>query len=134
MKSFERFELKTYYLQRNYNGQNEPLWHLVNEPCDYGPTSVEATEGGKPEVYVLGQNYPNPFNSSTIIEYRLPKDGYVTLEVFNSRGQRVDVLVRGWRRRGVHMAVWNADGRASGVYIYTGSGWTGSSGLRGWCS
>ena len=118
LDELERFELKTYYLQRNYNGQNEPLWHLVNEPYDYGPTSVEATEGGKPEAYVLGQNYPNPFNSSTIIEYRLPKDGYVTLEVFNSRGQRVDVLVRGWRRRGVHMAVWNADGRASGVYIY----------------
>jgi len=42
----------------------------------------------------------------------------VTLEVFNSRGQRVDIIVRGWRRRGAHMAVWNADSRASGVYIY----------------
>jgi len=32
LDSFQRHQLKTYYLQRNYNGQNEPYWHLVDEP------------------------------------------------------------------------------------------------------
>jgi hypothetical protein len=32
---FERQPLKTYYLQRDYNGQSEPYYHLVDEPFEY---------------------------------------------------------------------------------------------------
>jgi uncharacterized protein (DUF362 family) len=119
LTDFERFPLKTYYLQRDYAGQNELKYHLVDEPFDYGPfTSVAATHEAKPGAYVLGQNFPNPFNASTIIEYRMPRDGYVSLEVYNSMGQRIEVLVDGWRTRGAHMASWNARKRASGAYFY----------------
>ena len=119
LTDFERTPLLTYYMQRNYAGQSEPKWHLVDEPFDYGPfTSVEVAQNAKPRSYVLGQNAPNPFNRSTVIEYQIPRDGYVSLDVYNSRGQRVDALVDGWQRRGAHMASWNAGKSASGTYLY----------------
>ena len=32
---FERTPLLTYYLRRNYNGQDEPVYHMCDEPFDY---------------------------------------------------------------------------------------------------
>ena len=121
LEELERYPLVTYYLQRDYAGQTEPLYHLVDEPYDYGPlpTAVEPSrEEAAPDAYVLGQNYPNPFNASTVIEYRMPREGYARLEVYNEGGQLVDVLVDGWRSKGVHMASWDSGKRATGAYFY----------------
>jgi uncharacterized protein (DUF362 family) len=35
LAGFERVPLQTYYLQRDYNGQHEPLYPLVDERCSY---------------------------------------------------------------------------------------------------
>ena len=117
LTDFERTPLKTYYLQRDYNGQNEPYYHLCDEPYDYGTvTAIE--EQTKPGAFVLNQNYPNPFNPYTSIEYTLPSNGYARLEIYNSSGQLIDVLVNGYRQAGSHMAVWNTGNHASGIYFY----------------
>ena len=39
LTDFKRFALKTPYLQRNYDGHDEPWMHRVNEPYDYGTAS-----------------------------------------------------------------------------------------------
>jgi len=125
---FEPTPLLSPYLRRDYNGQREDEYHLVNEPYEYGPTtSVESFDKGKadiqksqkkPDVHILGQNFPNPFNGSTIIQYQLMNSGNVILEVYNSRGEIIDILVNGWQGKGIHAAVWNAGNRPSGVYFY----------------
>jgi len=127
LQNLGRFELKTLYLQRNYGGQNEPLYHLVNEPYNYGPsTAVESyskpksnnTKPEKPSVNVIGQNFPNPFNGTTNIEYTILNDGYVTLEIYDSGGDRIGILVNTWQRRGTHAVSWDAGRRSSGIYFY----------------
>ena len=40
LTDFERIPLLTTYLRRDYAGQREPTWHLVDEPFDYGPFSL----------------------------------------------------------------------------------------------
>ncbi|MDP2982269.1 MAG: DUF362 domain-containing protein [Candidatus Latescibacter sp.] len=119
LTNFTRTPLKTYYLQRNYSGQTEPFWHLVNEPYTY-PTEPPSgiADKSEPRAFVLHQNHPNPFNPYTAIEYDLPRSGYTRLEVYNSYGQLMDVLVDGYQARGAHMAVWNSNNRASGTYFY----------------
>ena len=118
LNSFTRTPLLTYYLQRDYNGGTEPKYHLCDEPYTYATEAIQASVAERPQTFVLNQNYPNPFNPSTSIAYTLPSGGQARLEVFNTRGQLVDVLVEGYRPAGSHMAVWNTSGKASGTYFY----------------
>ncbi len=118
LESFTRTPLKTYYLQRNYNGQTEPKYHLCDEPYTYAADEPQVAVEERPQAFVLSQNKPNPFNPSTSIQFSIPTGGHARLEVFNSRGQLVDVLVDGYRPAGAHMAIWNTTGKASGAYFY----------------
>jgi hypothetical protein len=71
-----------------------------------------------PTVYSLSQNYPNPFNPSTVIEFALPKDSHVTLEVYNIIGQKVMTLVDEVRQAGYHSVKMDGTNLASGMYLY----------------
>jgi predicted GH43/DUF377 family glycosyl hydrolase len=71
-----------------------------------------------PEEYSLAQNYPNPFNPSTKIEFTLPKSGFVKLEIFNTIGQRLKLLLNKHLPAGNHEIEFNAEDLASGIYLY----------------
>ncbi len=118
LTSFARTPLLTYYLQRNYNGGTEAKYHLCDEPFNYPVESTDVAEDSRPSSFVLHQNRPNPFNPTTTIEYSIPRSGHARLEVYNSSGQLVDVLVDGHMAAGSHMAAWNTTGKASGTYFY----------------
>jgi hypothetical protein len=66
----------------------------------------------------LEQNYPNPFNPVTTISFSLDKAADVKLNVFNTVGQKVETLVSGTKRAGVHKVAWHAESMVSGVYFY----------------
>ena len=72
-----------------------------------------------PTDYKLSQNYPNPFNPATKIQYSISKASNVKLTIYNMLGQRVEVLVDGFRNAGSYEVTWNAKSLPSGVYIYT---------------
>lgn len=71
-----------------------------------------------PTVFALDQNYPNPFNPSTTIEFQLPKESRVTLEVYNLIGQRVATLVDEIRAAGYYVQRFDGAHLGSGVYFY----------------
>ncbi len=71
-----------------------------------------------PDQVELSQNYPNPFNPATTIEYAVPEESDVRLEVYNILGERVTVLVDETVQAGTHEATFDATDMASGVYIY----------------
>lgn len=71
-----------------------------------------------PTVYSLSQNYPNPFNPSTVIEFALPKDAHVTLEIYNIIGQKVMTLVDEVTPAGYHSVKLDGTNLASGMYLY----------------
>ena len=77
------------------------------------------------KTYELEQNYPNPFNPSTTIRYQIPKEGMVTLKVYDILGAEVATLVNEEKIAGRYEVNFDASGHsgnvrnlASGVYIY----------------
>ena len=119
LTDFERIPLKTMYLRRDYNGQTEDQWHLCDENYDYGPTHVNSkTISQKPDVFILLQNHPNPFNPSTTIAFTIPKAGNTRLDIYNTRGEVIDVLIDHYCQGGSHMVSWNSNNCPSGLYFY----------------
>ncbi len=71
-----------------------------------------------PARYTLEQNYPNPFNPTTTIRYGIPEPVRVRLEVYNTIGQRIKVLVDEEKPAGYHQVIFDASDLSSGVYFY----------------
>ena len=70
--------------------------------------------------FSLEQNYPNPFNPSTVIQYSVPSESVVKLEVFDLLGQKVSTLINEYKTAGKYQAEVNmsANNFVSGVYFY----------------
>lgn len=81
-------------------------------------TKVSFMGSGVPLTYSLEQNYPNPFNPTTTIRYQIPKEGMVTLKVYDILGAEVATLVNEEKTAGKYEVSFNASSLASGVYIY----------------
>lgn len=121
LTDFNRTPLKTKYLQRDYDGQNEYLWHLCDEKYDY-TTDVELEETEVPTSYNLEQNYPNPFNPSTVIKFSIHKAGHTNLSVYNVQGKKVATLVNKKMEAGTYSYNFDASSinlqLPSGRYFY----------------
>lgn len=81
-------------------------------------TSVEQISNTLPKEFRLEQNYPNPFNPSTTIEFALPEQASVRLQVFDLLGREVAILVDEDLQPAAYKVVLDATGLSSGVYFY----------------
>lgn len=82
-----------------------------------GITSVK-NDPITPDEFLLLNNYPNPFNPSTVIEFEISTPEYVSLTIFNLRGEEVTRLIDRKLLNGRYKAKWDARGYSSGVYFY----------------
>ncbi|MCX6151193.1 MAG: T9SS type A sorting domain-containing protein [Ignavibacteriales bacterium] len=71
-----------------------------------------------PAKFNLSQNYPNPFNPSTSIQFALPVDARVSLQVYNMIGQVVVIVANGNFAAGSYNLNLDASNLTSGMYIY----------------
>jgi hypothetical protein len=87
-----------------------------------GPTGIDLFSAAF-SGYELDNNYPNPFNPSTTISFTIGKVSDVTLEIYNSVGQKVKTLVNSKLPAGTYNYSWNGDDKngkpvSSGLYYY----------------
>jgi hypothetical protein len=75
---------------------------------------------GAPKKFALKQNYPNPFNPATSIEYELPLDSKVMINIYDITGRLAGTLVNEIQPAGYYKVQFDAAkmNLASGVYIY----------------
>ena len=81
-------------------------------------TDVTENNNSIPKFYNLSQNHPNPFNPSTIIRYDLPKEGMVTIKIYDILGREVKTLVNEYKNAGSYNVEFNASNLSSGTYFY----------------
>jgi hypothetical protein len=83
----------------------------------YVVTDVEPVSSLIPDDYELKQNFPNPFNPSTNIEYSIPSESFVELNVYDILGNQVASLVNEQQQAGVYRVDFTADNLSSGMYF-----------------
>jgi hypothetical protein len=91
-----------------------------NGKFTYSP--VINSEVGVPVQFSLSQNYPNPFNPSTKIDYQLPSDAIVKIEVYSITGQKIGELLNNEQPAGYYTIEFNSTvlhkNLSSGIYLY----------------
>jgi len=83
------------------------------------PAMQKTSSQQTPTEFALIGNYPNPFNPTTRISYQLPKNGFVTLKVYDILGREVASLVKENQKAGNYSIPFDASKLSSGIYIYT---------------
>ena len=145
-KNFYRFEIERTYMDNSswhYIGSVKAAV-LSNSPKNYSFTDTKLLSGKYnyrikmvdndgsfkysdvieadidiPSMFDLSQNYPNPWNPTTKIDYQIPADARVILEVYNIAGQRVAEVVNRDQSAGYYSVSFEfSAGRPSGIYIY----------------
>jgi len=87
-------------------------------------TSIQGgeTQPAIPKDFVLKDAYPNPFNSSTMIEFGLPVESRVKIEIYDILGRLCKTLIDSEMPAGYHQVQWNGKDESnqpvvSGVYL-----------------
>jgi hypothetical protein len=115
---------KTVYIFENRYPGTPVLFNVIIGTAGFVSENIAQWKAAMPDKYALHQNYPNPFNPATTIQYELPSQSQVSLEVYNILGERVRTLIDGE----IHAAdkyTLHFDGKnqygeqlTSGVYFY----------------
>ncbi|MEK9135572.1 MAG: cellulase family glycosylhydrolase, partial [Bacteroidota bacterium] len=78
-----------------------------------------------PPAFSLFQNYPNPclsgrqaFNGQTTIAYDVPGAAHVSVELFNSLGEKVATVVDAFQHAGTRKELLDVGSLPSGAYFY----------------
>ena len=112
--SFEEKNLQT--------GKYQYRLKMVDNDGTFQYSKVVESEITLPKNFELSQNYPNPFNPSTKINYSLPFDSKVIMDVYSITGEKVGQLVNQQQAAGYYTVDFNSStlnrSIASGIYIY----------------
>jgi predicted outer membrane repeat protein len=109
------------------DGPLDPDGSVADIGAYYHADPVEVEDGEDepvlPRRFVITQNYPNPFNPVTTIEYSLPRQSHVSIEIYNVLGQRVRALVDREESTGSYTITWDGttslgQPAATGIYLY----------------
>jgi hypothetical protein len=110
------------YIDKNLqSGKYQYRLKMMDNDGSFEYSKVIETEIALPKDFDLSQNYPNPFNPATKINYNLPNDSKVILEVYNLIGERVAQIVNEQQAAGYYVVNFGASSVknvASGIYIY----------------
>ena len=95
-------------------------WGITNsgDMAHYSnPFGIIKISNEVPQNFQLFQNYPNPFNPETKIRFNVPYLSFVTIKVYNIKGEEISKLVGSRFNSGSYEVSWNASSFSSGIYL-----------------
>jgi len=78
---------------------------------------VSLEESKSVPQYFSINNYPNPFNGLTVVRYVIPEETLISLELYNSIGEKIETLADGFKPTGQYEFSLNANSLSSGMYL-----------------
>jgi hypothetical protein len=111
------------YIDKNQKpGKFQYRLKMVDNDGSFRYSKIVESEITLPKNFELSQNYPNPFNPSTKIDYNLPSDSKVILEIYSINGERIIQLVNETQTAGFYTLNFASSlsnkALASGIYFY----------------
>lgn len=76
-------------------------------------------EDAKSENENILSNYPNPFSKVTTIKYGIFEDGEIELSVANLLGEKITLLKKTFKKKGIYTVNFDASNYSSGIYFYS---------------
>ena len=70
-----------------------------------------------PDIYALYNAYPNPFNPITTLRYAMPKMGYISINIYDLSGRKIENMFNGIQQPGNHTIIWDSSEYTSGIYF-----------------
>jgi hypothetical protein len=92
-------------------------WGPFSETRAFSVVITDVADRELPTAISLSQNYPNPFNPTTRIEFALPVQSRVRIDVYTALGEHVAVILDAEMPAGIHTAQFDASALSSGPYI-----------------
>ena len=83
-----------------------PLGAVTSVPVDEAPGVLRFAVAGR-----------QPFGSSTRLRFELPRDGSISIELFDVQGRLVGSPIEGWQAAGSHEVALDARSLGAGVYF-----------------
>ncbi len=91
----------------------------TNNCCNDGSSGSLTAPNNVTDGVKLLQNTPNPFDTHTRIDFTLPADAYVVLELSDAQGRPLRRLVDGQMNAGSQSIMLDGSSLAPGTYFYT---------------
>jgi hypothetical protein len=123
---FNSNQLTYYSFADNFVANGSTYWYKLVDVdvngvrTEHGPisatpqasgTEITTIDSDVPQSYKLYPSYPNPFNPSTNLKFDVPSTSTgladVTVEVYNSLGQKVRSLFSGSVEAGTYSLTWD---------------------------
>jgi hypothetical protein len=122
----EDFNITTWDYNKIYNS----IINIISGCTDFGDANYDSDatiDDGSctlaietpifPDQNGITSTYPNPFNPIATINYVLPENTDVILDVYDINGKQITSLVNAFQVAGYYNIRWNASSFPSGVYL-----------------
>ena len=106
------------YANQTFMRTLSTLTDSVNIYMIPGTTGISGNGSSIPSGFELKQNYPNPFNPTTKIQYSLPVNGLVKLNIYDISGRQMATLVNTVQAAGNYTVQFDGSSLSSGIYFY----------------
>ncbi len=102
------------------SGKNSYRLRSIDNDGSYEYSKVIEVDVELPKSFELSQNYPNPFNPTTKVDYQIPFNANINIELYSITGEQIATLVNGQQNAGYYTLMIDAGALklASGTYIY----------------
>jgi len=70
-----------------------------------------------PEKFSIISAYPNPFNPISTISFSVPIDSYISIIIYDIKGNVIEILTDKYYNAGYHDISWKANSETSGIYF-----------------